>query len=227
MASFSRSFSSEAYANFRLFIWRARQFCHVLRLGHFDSGARRADNLHIIFQMEFIVVSHVSAEWAIFTFYRFSILAEATFTATAVSTGWHRNGSLWNAPICLKWFEMMGIPVECGNLDSWRPDPPFGYSNSEILIEISILPNGILSTNFTWPPQNERKKKSSKRNWTRITTSAMLHVGRFAPYRPVGVFCANGRFGDGFSDWRRGCSPLTKCGPNKAVLGLVGPMTMD
>ncbi len=51
----------------------------------------------------------------------------------------------------------------------------------------------------------------------------MLHVGRPAPNRPIGAFCIAGKHGELVFDliFRFALSSLMKCGPNKAVLGLV------
>lgn len=54
-------------------------------------------------------------------------------------------------------------------------------------------------------------------------TSAMLQLGRLAPYRPNGVLCKWGILGTlcccCWMRWR--VSSLVKCGPNNAVLGLM------
>lgn len=56
-------------------------------------------------------------------------------------------------------------------------------------------------------------------NW--YFTSAMLHVGRLAPNRPIGELCTNGR-SDGalWCFMRFLCSSLFECEPKKAALGL-------
>lgn len=54
----------------------------------------------------------------------------------------------------------------------------------------------------------------------------MLHVGRLAPKRPIGAFCAAANIG-AVCWWltvRFTYSSLLNCGPNRAVLGLRGDM---
>lgn len=53
-----------------------------------------------------------------------------------------------------------------------------------------------------------------------VSTSAILHVGLFAPNRPIGELCTNGKFGavDLFKRFLN--SSFWACAPNNAALGL-------
>lgn len=60
-----------------------------------------------------------------------------------------------------------------------------------------------------------------KMKWLYGCTSAMLHVGLFAPNRPIGELCTNGKSGAALFLFKRFLhSSLLACAPNRAALGL-------
>lgn len=56
--------------------------------------------------------------------------------------------------------------------------------------------------------------------WVCVSTSAMLHVGLFAPNRPIGELCTNGKFGALDLLKRFLNSSFLACAPNSAAFGL-------